>query len=395
MRLNNKKRIFALEKLRIMKHYDYLIVGSGLFGATFAYLAKQAGKTCLVIDKRSHLGGNIYCENVEGINVHKYGAHIFHTNNKRVWNFVNSIVEFNRYTNCPVANYKGKLYNLPFNMNTFYQMWGVHTPEEALKAIEQQKVEALHSMIGAGRTEPQNLEEQALLLVGKDIYERLIKGYTEKQWGRKCTELPPFIIKRLPVRMTFDNNYFNDKYQGIPVGGYNRLTEGLLEGIDTMTNIDFFADRQKWEAMADKIVFTGKIDEFYGYQFGKLQYRTVYFEQETIDTPNYQGNAVVNYTEREVPYTRVIEHKHFEMFGAELYEISNTVVSREYSTEWKDGMEPYYPVNDDTNNALYEQYKALADKEENVIFGGRLAEYKYYDMAPVIEQAMLKFEQQK
>ena len=250
-------------------------------------------------------------------------------------------------------------------------------------------------MIGAGRTEPQNLEEQALLLVGKDIYERLIKGYTEKQWGRKCTELPPFIIKRLPVRMTFDNNYFNDKYQGIPVGGYNRLTEGLLEGINTMTNIDFFADRQKWEAMADKIVFTGKIDEFYGYQFGKLQYRTVYFEQETIDTPNYQGNAVVNYTEREVPYTRVIEHKHFEMFGAELYEISNTVVSREYSTEWKDGMEPYYPVNDDTNNALYEQYKALADKEENVIFGGRLAEYKYYDMAPVIEQAMLKFEQQK
>ena len=395
MRLNNKKRIFALEKLRIMKHYDYLIVGSGLFGATFAYLAKQAGKTCLVIDKRSHLGGNIYCENVEGINVHKYGAHIFHTNNKRVWNFVNSIVEFNRYTNCPVANYKGKLYNLPFNMNTFYQMWGVHTPEEALKAIEQQKAEALQSMIGAGRTEPQNLEEPALLLVGKDIYERLIKGYTEKQWGRKCTELPPFIIKRLPVRMTFDNNYFNDKYQGIPVGGYNRLTEGLLEGIDTMTNIDFFADRQKWEAMADKIVFTGKIDEFYGYQFGKLQYRTVYFEQETIDTPNYQGNAVVNYTEREVPYTRVIEHKHFEMFGAELYEISNTVVSREYSTEWKDGMEPYYPVNDDTNNALYEQYKALADKEENVIFGGRLAEYKYYDMAPVIEQAMLKFEQKK
>ena len=378
-----------------MKHYDYLIVGSGLFGATFAYLAKQAGKTCLVIDKRSHLGGNIYCENVEGINVHKYGAHIFHTNNKRVWNFVNSIVEFNRYTNCPVANYKGKLYNLPFTKNTFYQMWGVHTPEEALKAIEQQKAEALHSMIGAGRTEPQNLEEQALLLVGKDIYERLIKGYTEKQWGRKCTELPPFIIKRLPVRMTFDNNYFNDKYQGIPVGGYNRLTEGLLEGIDTMTNIDFFADRQKWEAMADKIVFTGKIDEFYGYQFGKLQYRTVYFEQETIDTPNYQGNAVVNYTEREVPYTRVIEHKHFEMFGAELYEISNTVVSREYSTEWKDGMEPYYPVNDDTNNALYEQYKALADKEENVIFGGRLAEYKYYDMAPVIEQAMLKFEQKK
>jgi UDP-galactopyranose mutase len=378
-----------------MKRYDYLIVGSGLFGATFAYLAKQAGKTCLVIDKRSHLGGNIYCENVEGINVHKYGAHIFHTNNKRVWDLVNSIVEFNRYTNCPVANYKGQLYNLPFNMNTFYQMWGVRTPYEALNMLEQQKADALRSMTMAGRTEPQDLEEQALLLVGRDIYERLIKGYTEKQWGRKCTELPPFIIKRLPVRLVFDNNYFNDKYQGIPVGGYNRLIDGLLEGVETQTGADFFADRQRWESMADKIVFTGKIDEFYGYEFGKLQYRTVYFEQETLDTPNYQGNAVVNYTEREVPYTRVIEHKHFEMFGAELYEVPNTVISREYSTEWKDGMEPYYPVNDDINNALYEQYKALADKETNVIFGGRLAEYKYYDMAPVIEQAMLKFEQQR
>jgi len=378
-----------------MKRYDYLIVGSGLFGATFAYLAKQAGKTCLVIDKRFHLGGNIYCENVEGINVHKYGAHIFHTNNKRVWDLVNSIVEFNRYTNCPVANYKGQLYNLPFNMNTFYQMWGVRTPYEALNMLEQQKADALRSMTMAGRTEPQDLEEQALLLVGRDIYERLIKGYTEKQWGRKCTELPPFIIKRLPVRLVFDNNYFNDKYQGIPVGGYNRLIEGLLEGVETQTDADFFADRQRWESMADKIVFTGKIDEFYGYEFGKLQYRTVYFEQETLDTPNYQGNAVVNYTEREVPYTRVIEHKHFEMFGAELYEVPNTVISREYSTEWKEGMEPYYPVNDDINNALYEQYKALADKEENVIFGGRLAEYKYYDMAPVIEQAMLKFEQQR
>lgn len=396
LRQNNKKRIFAFKNVHsMMKHYDYLIVGSGLFGATFAYLAKQAGKSCLVIDKRSHLGGNIYCENIEGINVHKYGAHIFHTSNKRVWQFVNEIVEFNRYTNCPVANYKGQLYNLPFNMNTFYQMWGVHTPEEALKMIEQQKTEALQSMRDAGRTEPQNLEEQALLLVGKDIYERLIKGYTEKQWGRKCTELPPFIIKRLPVRMIFDNNYFNDKYQGIPVGGYNRLTEGLLEGVDTMTDTDFFADRQKWEAVADKIVFTGKIDEFYGYHFGKLQYRTVYFEHETVDTPNLQGNAVVNYTEREVPYTRAIEHKHFEMFGAEVYEVPKTVISREYSTEWKDGMEPYYPVNDEANTAIYEQYKALADKEENIIFGGRLAEYKYYDMAPVIEQAMLKFEQQK
>jgi UDP-galactopyranose mutase len=341
------------------------------------------------------LGGNIYCENVEGINVHKYGAHIFHTNNKRVWDLVNSIVEFNRYTNCPVANYKGQLYNLPFNMNTFYQMWGVRTPYEALNMLEQQKADALRSMTMAGRTEPQDLEEQALLLVGRDIYERLIKGYTEKQWGRKCTELPPFIIKRLPVRLVFDNNYFNDKYQGIPVGGYNRLIDGLLEGVETQTGADFFADRQRWESMADKIVFTGKIDEFYGYEFGKLQYRTVYFEQETLDTPNYQGNAVVNYTEREVPYTRVIEHKHFEMFGAELYEVPNTVISREYSTEWKDGMEPYYPVNDDINNALYEQYKALADKETNVIFGGRLAEYKYYDMAPVIEQAMLKFEQQR
>ena len=395
MRLNNKKRIFALEKLRIMKHYDYLIVGAGLFGATFAYLAKQAGKECLVIDKRSHLGGNIYCENIEGINVHKYGAHIFHTNNKRVWDFVNSIVEFNRYTNCPVANYKGKLFNLPFNMNTFYQMWGVTTPDEATKMIDQQRAEAVQKMKDAGHDEPQNLEEMALSFVGRDIYEWLIKGYTEKQWGRKCTDLPPFIIRRLPVRLIFDNNYFNDKYQGIPIGGYNLLTEGLLEGVDTMTDVDFFADREKWESVADKIVFTGKIDEFYGYQFGKLQYRTVYFEQETIDTPNYQGNAVVNYTEREVPYTRVIEHKHFEMFGAEVYDTPKTVVSREYSTEWKDGMEPYYPVNDDTNNALYEQYKALADKEENVIFGGRLAEYKYYDMVPVIEQAMLKFEQQQ
>ena len=376
--------------------YDYLIVGSGLFGATFAHLAHKQGKKCLVIDKRSHLGGNIYCENIEGINVHKYGAHIFHTSNKKVWNFVNSIVEFNRYTNSPVANYQGKLYNLPFNMNTFYQMWGVTTPEEAQAKIDEQKAEYSEELrlknekLGLPN-EPHNLEEQAMLLVGKDIYEKLIKGYTEKQWGRKCTELPAFIIKRLPVRLVFDNNYFNDKYQGIPVGGYNKLIDGLLDGIETQTNVDFFENRAYWESIADKIVFTGKIDEFYGYQFGKLNYRTVRFEQEIIDKPNYQGNAVVNYTEREVPYTRVIEHKHFEMFGTEVYDTPKTVISKEYSTEWKDGMEPYYPVNDKQNSELYAQYKAIADKEENVIFGGRLAEYKYYDMAPIIEKVMERF----
>lgn len=376
--------------------YDYLIVGSGLFGATFAHLAHKQGKKCLVIDKRSHLGGNIYCENIEGINVHKYGAHIFHTSNKSVWEFVNSIVEFNRYTNSPVANYQGKLYNLPFNMNTFYQMWGVTTPEEAQAKIDEQKAEYSEELRVKNEelglpNEPHNLEEQAMLLVGKDIYEKLIKGYTEKQWGRKCTELPAFIIKRLPVRLVFDNNYFNDKYQGIPVGGYNKLTDGLLEGIETLTNVDFFENRKFWEGIADKIVFTGKIDEFYGYQLGKLNYRTVRFEQEIIDKSNYQGNAVVNYTEREVPYTRVIEHKHFEMFGAEVYETPKTVISKEYSTEWKDGMEPYYPVNDKQNSELYAKYKRLADKEENVIFGGRLAEYKYYDMAPIIEKVMEKF----
>lgn len=373
--------------------YDYLIVGTGLYGATFAHLAHKQGKKCLVIDKRAHLGGNIYCENIEGINVHKYGAHIFHTSNKKVWDFVNSIVEFNRYTNSPVANYQGKLYNLPFNMNTFYQMWGVTTPEEAQAKIDEQKAEYNEELkiknLKLGLTnEPHNLEEQAMLLVGKDIYEKLIKGYTEKQWGRKCTELPAFIIKRLPVRLVFDNNYFNDKYQGIPVGGYNKLIDGLLEGIETQTNVDFFENRQYWEGIADKIVFTGKIDEFYGYQFGKLNYRTVRFEQKIIDKPNYQGNAVVNYTEREVPYTRVIEHKHFEMFGAEVYANPKTVISKEYSTEWKDGMEPYYPVNDKQNSELYAQYKSLAGKEENVIFGGRLAEYKYYDMAPIIEKVM-------
>ena len=374
-----------------MKQYDYLIVGSGLFGATFAYLAKRRGRKCLVIDKRPHLGGNVYCENVEGINVHKYGAHIFHTSNKEVWDFVNSVVEFNRYTNSPVANYKGKLYNLPFNMNTFYQMWGVATPAEAQAKIAEQRAEAVAKMQADGAAEPRNLEEQAQVLIGKDIYERLIKGYTEKQWGRRCTDLPAFIIKRLPVRLVFDNNYFNDLYQGIPVGGYNRLAEGLLDGVETKVNADFFADRAHWESLAEKIVFTGKIDEFYGYRFGKLNYRTVRFEQETLDTPNYQGNAVVNYTERSVPYTRIIEHKHFEMFGQAVYDCPKTVISREYSTEWHDGMEPYYPVNDDANTALYAKYKALADAETNVIFGGRLAEYKYYDMAPIVEKVINLF----
>lgn len=388
-----------------MKQYDYLIIGSGLFGATFAHFAKKQGKKCLVIDKRSHLGGNIYCENIEGINVHKYGAHIFHTSNNKVWNFVNSIVNFNRYTNSPVANYKGKLYNLPFNMNTFYQMWGVTTPEEAQAKIDEQKAayseELKNKNEKLGLTnEPHNLEEQAMLLVGKDIYECLVKGYTEKQWGRMCTELPAFIIKRLPVRLVFDNNYFNDKYQGIPVGGYNKLIDGLLEGIDTKTGVDFFTDsmntisgdkvclKTDWQKLANKLVFTGKIDEFYDYQFGKLNYRTIRFETEVIDKPNYQGNAVVNFTERDIPYTRVIEHKHFEMFGQEVYDCPKTIISKEYSTEWKEGMEPYYPVNDKVNSELYAKYKFLANKEENVIFGGRLAEYKYYDMAPTMERAM-------
>lgn len=374
-----------------MKTYDYLIVGAGLFGAVFAYKAKQQGKKCLVIDRRPHLGGNIYCEKMEGINVHKYGAHIFHTSNKTVWEFVNSIVEFNRYTNSPVANYKGKLYNLPFNMNTFYQMWGVTTPAEAIAKIEEQKAEAVARMKEQGVTEPRNLEEQAQLLIGKDIYEALIKGYTEKQWGRKCTELPAFIIKRLPVRLVFDNNYFNDKYQGIPIGGYNILIERLLEGVETRLNCDFFANREELSALADKIVFTGAIDEFYNYQFGKLEYRTVNFETEVLEMPNYQGNAVVNYTEKEVPYTRVIEHKHFEMFGAEVDACPKTVISKEYSSEWKEGSEPYYPVNDEKNNSLYLKYKNLADKETNVIFGGRLAEYKYYDMHHIVEKALNYF----
>lgn len=368
------------------KEYDYLIVGSGLYGSTFAYFAKKAGKKCLVIDKRPQLGGNVYCEEVEGINVHKYGAHIFHTSNKEVWNFVNSIVEFNRYTNCPVANYKGKLYNLPFNMNTFCQMWGVTTPEEAKAKIDEQKSEAVAALNGR---EPQNLEEQALCLVGRDIFYTLIKEYTEKQWGRKCTELPAFIIKRLPVRMVFDNNYFNDKYQGIPVGGYNKLIDGLLEGIDCKTDVDFFNSEYKdWKKFADKLVYTGAIDEYFNYSLGKLDWRTVSFKTRIEDTANFQGNAVVNYTSHVKPYTRVIEHKHFEMFGQEVYDCPKSVVSEEYSTEYKDGMEPYYPVNDERNNQLADQYRKLAANEENVVFGGRLAQYKYYDMAPVIEQVM-------
>lgn len=372
--------------------YDYLIVGAGLFGATFAYFARKQGKRCLVIDKRSHTGGNIYCEQTEGINVHKYGAHIFHTQSEKVWQFVNSLVKFNRYTNSPVANYKRKLYNLPFNMNTFYQMWGTITPQDAKNKIEEQRQEALNKMKQEGVEEPRNLEEQAQLLIGKDIYNALIKGYTEKQWGRQCNELPPFIIRRLPVRFVYDNNYFNDTYQGVPIGGYNQLINALLLDVEVRINTDYFANKEAFNAMANKVVFTGKIDEYYDYCFGQLDYRTVIFEQEIHEMANYQGNAVVNYTEREIPFTRVIEHKHFECFGAEVEKNPKTVISKEYSTEWKIGMEPYYPVNDDKNNALYLRYKALADKEPDVIFGGRLAEYKYYDMAPIIEKVMRMFE---
>ena len=367
--------------------YDHLIVGSGLFGATFAYKARKADKNCLVIDKRPNLGGNIYCENIEGINVHKYGAHIFHTSNKDVWDFVNSIVEFNRYTNCPVANYKGELYNLPFNMNTFNRMWpDVHTPAEAEARINEQKAEATAALNGR---EPQNLEEQALTLVGKDIFNKLIKEYTEKQWGRKCTELPAFIIKRLPVRMIFDNNYFNDKYQGIPIGGYNKLIDGLLEGVECKTNVDFFnSEYRDWRKYADKLVYTGALDEYFNYCLGKLDWRTVSFKTRIENTPNYQGNAVVNYTSHNEPYTRIIEHKHFEMFGQEVYDCPKTVVSEEYSTEYKEGMEQFYPVNDERNNALAEQYRKLAEQEADVIFGGRLGQYRYFDMAPVIEQVL-------
>lgn len=374
-----------------MKQYDYLVVGAGLYGSMVAYKLTKQGKKCLVIDKREHLGGNIYCENIDGINVHMYGAHIFHTSNKEVWDFVNSIVPFNRYTNSPLARYKDELFNLPFNMNTFARMWNITTPAEAMDIIEEQRREAKEKLNGR---EPENLEEQALMLVGKDIYEILIKEYTEKQWGRKCVDLPPFIIKRLPVRFVFDNNYFNDLYQGIPIGGYNKLIDGLLSGCYTMTGIDFFKEsedkpnKNNWKKYADKLVFTAKIDEFYGYKYGKLDYRSLMFEHKIYNVPNYQGNAVVNYTSADVPYTRSIEHKHFEVFGDKVYDIPKTVVSREYPQEWHEGLEPYYPINDTKNMDLYAQYKSLADKETDVIFGGRLAEYKYYDMAPIVERVL-------
>ena len=374
--------------------YDFLIVGSGLAGATAAYELTKAGKKCLVVEKRPHIGGNIYTENINGINVHKYGAHIFHTSDKKIWNYVNSFVEFNRYTNCPVAQAPdGKLYNLPFNMNTFYQMWGVKTPEEAQLKIEEQRKEAIESMRAEGVTEPRNLEEQALTLIGRDIYEKLIKQYTEKQWGRPCSELPAFIIRRLPVRLTFDNNYFNDSYQGIPIGGYSLLIEKMLEGVEIRLSTDYFENKTELDELADKIIYTGEIDRFYTYCFGHLQYRTVSFETETLNNPNYQGNAVVNYTYAEVPYTRIIEHKHFEsLLQNEVYANPQTVISREYSKEWKPGDEPYYPVNDDRNSKLYAQYKVLADKEKDVIFCGRLAEYRYYDMHQVIAQTLEKIE---
>lgn len=356
--------------------YDYLIVGAGLFGAIFARELTDLGKKVLVIDKRDHVAGNIYTESCEGINVHKYGAHIFHTNDKTVWEYVNRFADFNRYTNSPVANYKGELYSLPFNMYTFNKMWGVVTPQEAAAKIEEQRKEA-------GITEPKNLEEQAISLVGKDIYEKLIKGYTQKQWGRECKDLPSFIIKRLPVRLTFDNNYFNALYQGIPVGGYTKMIENMLEGIDVKLNADYLENRAEYDAMADKVVFTGPIDAFFDYKLGYLEYRSVRFETETLDTNNFQGNAVVNYTDSETPWTRIIEHKFFE-FGTQ----EKTIISREYSSEWKPGDEPYYPVNDDKNGALYQEYKKLADEMPNVIFGGRLAEYKYYDMDVVVKTAL-------
>jgi len=373
--------------------YDFLIVGSGLFGATFAHEATRRGKKCLVIDKRPHLGGNVYCEKTEGINVHKYGAHIFHTDNRKVWDYVNAIVPFNRFTNSPIANYHGKLYNLPFNMNTFCQMWGVTTPEAAKAMIEEQRADAVAKMKSQGVTEPRNLEEQGLCLVGRDIFEKLIKEYTEKQWGRKCSELPAFIIKRLPVRFTYDNNYFDDAYQGIPIGGYNRLIEGLLEGSDCRTDTDFFrSEYRDWRKYADKLVYTGPIDEYFDYSLGRLDWRTVTFRTRVMDVPNYQGNAVVNYTSHDQPYTRVIEHKHFEMFGQAVYDCPKTVVSEEYSTEYRDGMERYYPVNDTRNDQLADEYRRLALQEKDVIFGGRLAEYKYYDMAPIVEKVLeMKF----
>ena len=364
-----------------MKQYDYLIVGAGLFGAVFAHEAKKAGKKCLVIDKRDHIAGNIYTENVEGINVHRYGAHIFHTNNKAVWQYVNQFAEFNRYTNSPVANYHGQIYNLPFNMNTFNKMWGVVTPEEAAAKIEEQKKEITG--------EPKNLEEQAISLVGRDIYEKLVKGYTEKQWGRDCKELPAFIIKRLPVRLTFDNNYFNALYQGIPIGGYTKMVENLLDGIEVRLNTDYLEHKAELDALADKVVYTGPIDAYFGFKLGTLEYRSVRFENETLDIPNFQGNAAVNYTDRETPWTRIIEHKWFE-FGKDEdgNDLPKTIISREYSSEWKAGDEPYYPVNDEKNGQLYAKYKELADKETGVIFGGRLGEYKYYDMDTTIASVL-------
>ena len=383
--------------------YDYLIVGTGLFGATFAYRATQAGKRCLMIEKRPHVGGNVYCERIEGINVHKYGAHIFHTSSKQVWDFVTSLVEFNRYTNCPVANFHGELYNLPFNMNTFNRLWGVKTPAEALAKIEEQKADAVDALNGR---EPQNLEEQALCLVGRDIFEKLIKEYTEKQWGRSCRELPAVIIKRLPVRLTFDNNYFNDTYQGIPVGGYNVLIDKLMANVECVTNCDFFANdielvdgqwrvseggetlKEHWPRIAEKLVYCGPLDQYFDYRFEPLDWRTVTFKTRIEPTPNYQGNAVVNYTSHDEPYTRVIEHKHFEMFGQAVYDCPKSVISEEYSAEYQPGMEPFYPVNDDKNNSRADQYRALAKNEKNVIFGGRLAQYRYFDMAPVIEQVL-------
>ncbi|MBF8984606.1 UDP-galactopyranose mutase [Lutibacter sp. B2] len=362
--------------------YDYLIVGTGLFGSIFAYEATKKGKKCLVVDKRNHIGGNVYCENIEGINVHKYGAHIFHTSNKEVWDYVNKFAEFNRYTNSPIANYKGKIYNLPFNMNTFNKLWGVSTPKDAKEKIEEQKRKI-------GIIEPKNLEEQAISLVGTDIYQKLIKGYTEKQWGRPATELPAFIIKRLPVRLTYDNNYFNDKYQGIPIGGYNVIVEKMLENCDVELNMDFFENRDELEKKAKKIVFTGMIDEFYDYKYGILEYRSLRFETDILGEDNYQGNAVVNYTDSQTPYTRIIEHKYFE-FGTQ----EKTVITKEYPAEWQKGDDPYYPINNDKNNELFKNYKELAKKEEKVIFGGRLGDYKYYDMHNVIAVALEKVKEE-
>ena len=369
--------------------YDFLVVGAGLFGATFACLARRRGKRCLVIEKRQHVGGTIYCEEIEGINVHKYGAHIFHTSDPEVWDFVNSIVPFNRYTNCPLAVAPdGKMYNLPFNMNTFCRLWDVRTPDEALRKLDQQRAEVRRAMRDARLSAPQNLEQQALSLVGRDIYELLIKGYTEKQWGRRCSDLPAFIIRRLPLRLTFDNNYFNDLWQGVPVGGYNRLIAGLLDGVEVVTGVDFFDNRDHWSSLARRVVFSGRIDRFFDCRFGRLDYRSLRFETEILDRPNYQGNAVVNFTSADVPYTRVIEHKHFELFGDDVYRNPSTVISREYPAEWSEGMEPFYPVNDPANQTLYERYRRMADSQTDVIFGGRLAEYRYYDMAPVIARAM-------